>query len=63
MNLLFCRRSPAHRYRSLLSISCTKNFAFSMASAAAAIALGERPPSQSVNARAAKMAAATTIAC
>ena len=43
-------------------MTSTRNWAFEMASAAAAIARGERLPSQSARLRAAKMAAAITMA-
>lgn len=54
---------PRFRHRSFRSISSTRNLALLIASLAAAIARGERPPSQSLKLRAANMAAAMTIAC
>src|SRR5262249_20916398 len=56
-------REPPDRHRSFRSISSIRNLALLMASLAAAMARGERPPSQSLKLRAAKMAAAITIAC
>lgn len=57
---------PEHEagHPSRRSISSTRNLALSIALAAAAIARGDRPPFQSAaKSRAAKIAAAMTIAC